>query len=137
VNLDCDIAVIGGGMAGASVAAHLAEFANVSLLEMEGQPGYHSTGRSAALFSETYGNDAIRALTRASRSFFHSPPTNFCNAPLMARRARRLRYSNGTRALSRLAASLVLNRPLDAQLLAFGVDTRDLAPARIAADVGV
>jgi D-arginine dehydrogenase len=87
VNLDCDIAVIGGGMAGASVAAHLAEFARVSLLEMEGQPGYHSTGRSAALFSETYGNDAIRALTRASRDFFYSPPPSFCNVPLVQPRS--------------------------------------------------
>ncbi len=56
-------------MAGASVAAHLAEFANVRLLEMEHQLGLHSTGRSAALFSETYGNHAIRALTSASRRF--------------------------------------------------------------------
>jgi D-arginine dehydrogenase len=74
-------------MAGASVAAHLAEFATVCLLEMEGQPGYHSTGRSAALFSETYGNDAIRALTRASRSFFYSPPANFCSVPLVKPRS--------------------------------------------------
>jgi D-arginine dehydrogenase len=84
---DCDIAVIGGGMAGASVAAHLAEFAKVRLLEMEGQPGYHSTGRSAALFSETYGNAAIRALTRASRSFFYSPPQGFCSQPLVKARS--------------------------------------------------
>jgi D-arginine dehydrogenase len=84
---ECDIAVIGGGMAGASVAAHLAEFAKVRLLEMEGQPGYHSTGRSAALFSETYGNAAIRALTRASRGFFYSPPPAFCAVPLVKPRS--------------------------------------------------
>jgi len=79
--------VIGGGMAGASLAAHLAEFANVRLLEMEDQPGYHSTGRSAALYSETYGNAAIRALTRASRSFFYSPPASFCAVPLVKPRS--------------------------------------------------
>jgi D-arginine dehydrogenase len=84
---ECDIAVIGGGMAGASVAAHLAEFAHVRLLEMEGQPGYHSTGRSAALFSETYGNAAIRALTRASRSFFYSPAKGFASLPLVKPRS--------------------------------------------------
>jgi D-arginine dehydrogenase len=84
---ECDIAVIGGGMAGASVAAHLAEFAQVRLLEMEGQPGYHSTGRSAALFSENYGNDVIRALTRASRDFFYSPPPGFCSLPLVKPRS--------------------------------------------------
>jgi D-arginine dehydrogenase len=80
---ECDIAVIGGGMAGASVAAHLAEFAKVHLLEMESQPGYHSTGRSAALFSETYGNAAIRALTRASRSFFYAPTNGFSTLSLV------------------------------------------------------
>jgi D-arginine dehydrogenase len=84
---NCDIVVIGGGMAGASVAAHLAEFAKVRLLEMEPQPGYHSTGRSAALFSETYGNHAIRALTSASRQFFYSPPANFCPVPLVRPRS--------------------------------------------------
>lgn len=82
-----DIVVIGGGMAGASVAAHLAEFATVRLLEMENQPGIHSTGRSAALFSETYGNHAIRALTSASRRFFHAPPDGFCSVPLVRPRS--------------------------------------------------
>lgn len=87
MNFKCEIAVIGGGMAGASVAAHLAEFANVRLLEMEHQPGYHSTGRSAALYSETYGNGAIRALTKASRCFFNSPPASFCAVPLLKPRS--------------------------------------------------
>ncbi|MGH6910323.1 MAG: FAD-dependent oxidoreductase, partial [Phenylobacterium sp.] len=63
--LESDIIVIGGGMAGSAVAAHLSQHAKVQLLEMETQPGYHSTGRSAALFSESYGNEIIRALTRA------------------------------------------------------------------------
>lgn len=78
-----DILVIGGGMAGVSIAAHLAQHAMVKLLEMEDQPGYHSTGRSAALFSETYGNAHIRALSRASRPFFFSPPADFAAGPLV------------------------------------------------------
>jgi D-arginine dehydrogenase len=81
------IVVIGGGIAGASIAAHLAEHAGVRLVEMESQPGYHSTGRSAAQFSETYGNGTIRTLARASRPFFFSPPANFCSTPLVRPRA--------------------------------------------------
>jgi D-arginine dehydrogenase len=82
-----DFAVIGAGMAGASIAAHLSEHASVLLLEMEAQPGYHSTGRSAAIFAQTYGNQAVRALTRASRTFFFSPPGGFCTTPLVKPRA--------------------------------------------------
>jgi D-arginine dehydrogenase len=79
----CDFLVIGCGMAGAAIAAHLAEHASVHVLEMEDQPGYHSTGRSAALFSENYGNATIRALTRASRAFLRSPPSGFCETQLL------------------------------------------------------
>ncbi len=73
-----DFAVVGAGMAGASVGWELAQQgARVLLLEREVQPGYHSTGRSAALFMETYGTPQIRALTRASRAFLQAPPDDF------------------------------------------------------------
>ena len=78
-----DFLVIGGGMAGASVAAELSREANVVLVEAEEQPGYHSTGRSAALFSEIYGNAPIRALSRASRPFLFDPSPDFCSVPLV------------------------------------------------------
>jgi D-arginine dehydrogenase len=82
-----DIVVIGGGMAGSTVAAHLAWAGRkVLVLEMEQQPGYHATGRSAAVFAQTYGGPAVRALTRASRSFYHRPPDGFCEAPLLTPR---------------------------------------------------
>lgn len=81
-----DILVIGGGIAGASAAAELARTHRVVLLEGEDAPGYHSTGRSAAVFSECYGNRAVRALTRASRDFFHGPPAEFSPYPLIKRR---------------------------------------------------
>jgi D-arginine dehydrogenase len=82
-----DFAVIGAGIAGASIAAQLSEHASVHLLEMEDQPGYHSTGRSAAIFAQTYGNQIVRALTRESREFFYSPPPGFCETPLVKPRS--------------------------------------------------
>lgn len=78
-----DFIVIGAGMAGASIAAELAARGTVALLEAEPHAGYHSTGRSAALFSELYGNAVVRALTRASRSFLFEPPAGFAEAPLV------------------------------------------------------
>lgn len=70
MKIDCDVVVVGAGIAGAGVAADLAADRRVVLLEREGTPGFHATGRSAALHSEIYGNACIRALTQASRDFF-------------------------------------------------------------------
>jgi len=69
-----DFIVIGAGIAGASVAAHLAPHGRVAVLERESQPGMHTTGRSAAMFMESYGPPQVRALTRASRRHFESTP---------------------------------------------------------------
>ena len=68
-NADFDVLVIGAGIAGASVAHFLAPHARVAVLEREAMPGYHTTGRSAAMFMESYGPPQVRALTRASRAF--------------------------------------------------------------------
>ncbi|MCO5057761.1 MAG: FAD-binding oxidoreductase [Rhizobiaceae bacterium] len=81
-----DIAVIGAGIAGASVASELSARHKVVLIEREAQPGYHTTGRSAALFSETYGPAPIRALSRASAAFFRSPPDGFAETALVSPR---------------------------------------------------
>lgn len=81
-----DIAIIGAGIAGASVAAELAPHASVLMLEMEPRPGYHTTGRSAAVFAETYGPAPIRALTRASASFYKNPPDGFAKGALLSPR---------------------------------------------------
>ncbi|MDB5715537.1 MAG: FAD-binding oxidoreductase [Sphingomonadales bacterium] len=61
-----DFAIIGAGIAGASLAAELVAHGSVVLLEAEDQPGYHSTGRSAALWHETLGGPLIQPLTTAS-----------------------------------------------------------------------
>lgn len=82
----CDFLVIGAGIAGASAGYELARHGTVVVAEKESQPGYHTTGRSAALFAEGYGNAAIRALTRASRGFFEAPPEGFADTPLLAPR---------------------------------------------------
>lgn len=81
-----DFAIVGAGIAGASLAWHLAPRARVLLLEREAQPGMHSTGRSAAMFMESYGPPQVRALTRASRAHLTHPPAGFSDTPLVAPR---------------------------------------------------
>ncbi|OIQ31855.1 MAG: glycerol-3-phosphate dehydrogenase [Alphaproteobacteria bacterium MedPE-SWcel] len=68
-----DFLVVGGGVAGIGAAAHLSELGSVLVLEREASLGYHASGRSAAMFEEGYGPPAIKALSRASRSFFETP----------------------------------------------------------------
>jgi D-arginine dehydrogenase len=81
-----DVVVIGAGIAGASIAAEIAAGSRVLLLERENQPGYHTTGRSAALFTETYGGEAKRALSHASKPFLLQPPAGFTSTPLLTPR---------------------------------------------------
>lgn len=85
-NAVADYLIVGAGIAGASLAYRLAEHAQVLVLERENQPGYHSTGRSAAMFMEAYGTPQFRALTRAGRHFYSHPPAVFGDAPLMTPR---------------------------------------------------
>lgn len=84
---DIRFAVIGGGIAGASLAYRLAEALgtgkNIKIFEREDRPGYHSTGRSAAVYTETYGPPVIRALTAGSRQFFDHPPQGFASHELL------------------------------------------------------
>ena len=65
-----DVAIVGAGIAGASLAAEIAPHASVLMIEAEDQPGYHATGRSAAFWSETYGGPLIQPLTSASEAWF-------------------------------------------------------------------
>ncbi|HJV85138.1 MAG TPA: FAD-binding oxidoreductase [Noviherbaspirillum sp.] len=84
--MKCDYLIIGAGIAGASIGYWLAPHAKVIMLEREAQPGYHSTGRSAALFYESYGPPQVRALTCASRAFFDHPPAGFTDHPILSPR---------------------------------------------------
>ena len=81
-----DVLIIGAGIAGASMAYELSPFARVILLERESQPGYHTTGRSAAVFSPTDGNRVIRALTSASRGFYEAHAGGLAAQPVLAPR---------------------------------------------------
>ncbi len=81
----CDALVIGGGIAGVSLAYELAADRRVVLLEAEPTLAFHTTGRSAATLIETYGNLPIRALTSAGRSFF-TEPSDLFETPLAATR---------------------------------------------------
>lgn len=68
-----DIVILGGGIAGIGAGAMAAEGASVTVLEGEGNIGYHATGRSAAIFIRNYGNAALRALNAASAPVLEAP----------------------------------------------------------------
>ena len=116
---EIDVAIIGAGIAGASLAYRLAGERSVLLLERESQPGYHATGRSAAMFMESYGPPAVRALTRASRAFYEQPPEGFGDRPLLTPRGVLYLATHGQEALLQamqvtLAASGSVLEQLDA-----------------------
>lgn len=125
--MDVDFIVIGAGMAGLSAAAELSRSARVVVLERESQPGYHATGRSAALYSGLYGNATIRSLTRGSRSFYFDPPAGFAASALVSPRDTLYFAQQGEEdALDAFAATLAADTPparLDAR------ETRALVPA--------
>ena len=118
-----EFAIVGAGMAGASLAAELAPFASVALIEAESQPGYHATGRSAAFWTESYGGPGVLPLTRASGPWLARPPADVADTGfLRPRGAIHLADAAARPALSALshdfaAAGLVL-APLDRDELA-------------------
>jgi len=83
---DTDCIVIGAGIAGASTAAFLSADRRVALVEAEEAAGYHTTGRSAALWILNYGPPDVRALTGAARGFFEAPPEGFSAVQLWSPR---------------------------------------------------
>lgn len=85
-----DVAVIGGGIAGLSIAAGLARDRKVCVLEGEMAPGYHSSGRSAATLSMTYGDELIEKLTAVGNDFYRNPPADFSEEQILKPRDRLL-----------------------------------------------
>ena len=81
--VDCDYLIIGAGIAGASVGYWLGPHGRTVVLEGAEQPGYHATGRSAAMIIDSYGPALVRALTVASRNFFERPPAQFADSSLL------------------------------------------------------
>ncbi|MBB5214581.1 NAD(P)/FAD-dependent oxidoreductase [Parapusillimonas granuli] len=121
-----DYLIIGAGMAGASLAYRLKDRGAIKVVEAESQAGYHSSGRSAAMFMETYGTATIRALTRASRSFFESPPQGFSDHGLLTDR--------GVLYIARVGQETLLAETL-AQLRATGAEVRTVSAEEVVARV--
>lgn len=83
---NCDFLIIGAGVSGAAAGYELVKFGKVVVLEAEDAPGYHSTGRSAALFTRNYGPSLVRAISTASFGFLSNPPAGFAEHPLLTPR---------------------------------------------------
>ena len=81
-----DFLVIGAGISGAAAGYELAKHGALLLLEMEERPGYHSTGRSAALYTPNYGPLPVRQISQAAYPFLRQPPAGFTDHPLLTPR---------------------------------------------------
>ncbi len=105
---DFDILIIGAGIGGASLAHALLQRAptlKLAVLEAESQPGYHTTGRSAAFYAETYGGPSVQPLTSASRRFFECPPPGFSDTAIVGPRgALHVRHADAPGTLAALEA---------------------------------
>ncbi len=82
-----DVLIVGAGIAGASLAAALAPWRSVMLIEAEETPGYHATGRSAAFWHETYGGARVQPLSAASFATLSCPEPDFSEGGFLSPRA--------------------------------------------------
>jgi len=86
MSADFDIVIIGAGIAGVGLAAALGPGARVAILEQEARHGYHSTGRSAAIYIRNYGNAVIRTLNAVSAPLFEQGDASLFPHPLLTPR---------------------------------------------------
>lgn len=84
--INLDVLIVGGGIAGASLGAEIASKCKTLIIEAEDQCGYHSTGRSAAFFLESYGGPVVAQLSTASAEFLHNPPHDFAENSFLRQR---------------------------------------------------
>ena len=81
-----DVIIVGGGIAGASLGAEIAAKRRALIVEAESHCGYHSTGRSAAFWLESYGGPKVAQLSAASRDFLSRPPADFSESGFLRTR---------------------------------------------------
>ena len=84
--INLDILIVGGGIGGASLGAEIAGKRRTMIIEAEDQCGYHSTGRSAAFFLESYGGPIVAQLSTASAGFLANPPPEFADCGFLHQR---------------------------------------------------
>lgn len=94
---ECDFLIVGAGIAGTSCGHFLSREHSVIVLEMEGQPGYHTTGRSIAVYTEAYGPKTIRALAISGFEFFTATCRPIASRALPAWTSFRRIYRGGLR----------------------------------------
>jgi len=109
-----DVAIIGAGIAGAGVAASIANTARTVLLEAEERPGYHTTGRSAAFYAESYGGHKVQPLTKASKDWYFKTISPLSETLMVKKRgAVHVNWQDGENALDSFLGAL---KPLSQSL---------------------
>ena len=77
--ISSDCVIIGAGFAGAATAYHLARrgLVDIILLEQEAIPGFHSSGRNAAMIRQCVSEPALFNLTRDGAAFLRNLPDDW------------------------------------------------------------